>query len=170
MATDDKYDRQLRLWGAHGQKALMEAKLCVLGSSAVATEVLKNLVLPGIGNFTIVDSAKVEAADLGHSFFLEEGDVGKLRAEAVSASLQEMNPDVQGSHIGTDPAQAIAQGAEFFKPFTLVVACQLPERACVQLGAVCRELKTPLMLITSLGFVGKIRHVVAEHCVCETKP
>lgn len=44
-----KYDRQLRLWGANGQRRLMNAHVCVLGSGATASETLKNLVLPGIG-------------------------------------------------------------------------------------------------------------------------
>lgn len=170
MATDDKYDRQLRLWGAHGQKALMDSKICVLGSSACATETLKNLVLPGIGHFTVVDHAKVEAADLGHNFFLEESDLGKPRAEAVCRWLLEMNPDVQGGHMERDPAHTIAEGVGFFRPFSLVIACQLTERLSIQLGAVCQELGIPLLLITSIGFIGKLRTYVAEHCVCETKP
>jgi len=170
MATEDKYDRQLRLWGAHGQKALMDAKLCVLGSSPCATETLKNLVLPGIGRFTVVDSAKVEASDLGHNFFLEESDLGRPRAEATYKWLQEMNPDVQGEHVEREPASVVAEGAEFFRPFSLVVACQLPDSSAAQLCGCCKELAIPLVLITSLGLVGKLRLYVAEHTVCETKP
>ncbi|CAE7373761.1 nae1 [Symbiodinium microadriaticum] len=170
MATTDKYDRQLRLWGAHGQRALMDAKVCMLGSSAIATESLKNLVLPGIGQFTIVDNAKVEAADLGHNFFLEEADLGKLRSEAACKWLLEMNPDVQGAHVDQDPAKAVAQGKDFFRHFSLVIASQVTELVAAQLGRLCEELQIPLVLITSLGFVGKIRLFVTEHCVCETKP
>lgn len=59
MATDDKYDRQVRLWGANGQKALATAHILVLGTSSAVSETLKNLVLPGIGKFTIVDNAIV---------------------------------------------------------------------------------------------------------------
>lgn len=44
-----KYDRQLRLWQAHGQLALESAKVLVLGADACGTELLKNLVLPGKG-------------------------------------------------------------------------------------------------------------------------
>lgn len=47
MATDNKYDRQLRLWGGSGQKALMEANILLVNASATGTETLKNLVLPG---------------------------------------------------------------------------------------------------------------------------
>jgi amyloid beta precursor protein binding protein 1 len=59
MATDDKYDRQLRLWGAHGQKLLSSSHIIVIGSSSAGTETLKNLVLPGVGKFTIIDDHKV---------------------------------------------------------------------------------------------------------------
>jgi amyloid beta precursor protein binding protein 1 len=55
MATSDKYDRQLRLWGANGQRALAEASVLLIGADGVGSETLKNLVLPGIGSFTILD-------------------------------------------------------------------------------------------------------------------
>lgn len=48
MATDNKYDRQLRLWGPSGQKALMEADILLVNAGATGTETLKNLVLPGM--------------------------------------------------------------------------------------------------------------------------
>ena len=48
MATDNKYDRQLRLWGSGGQKALMEANILLVNAGATGTETLKNLVLPGM--------------------------------------------------------------------------------------------------------------------------
>jgi len=170
MATDDKYDRQIRLWGAHGQRALMEAKVLVLGSSPCATETLKNLVLPGIGEFMIVDAARVEPTDLGNNFFLEEGDIGQPRAEAVCRLLKEMNPDVHGNHLAKDPTAVLDEGAEFVKPYSLIIACQLTERLSVRLCALCQELQVPIVFVTSLGFIGKIRIYVSEHCVCETKP
>ena len=33
MATDDKYDRQIRLWGSDGQKLLSEAHVCLLNAT-----------------------------------------------------------------------------------------------------------------------------------------
>ena len=63
MATDDKYDRQLRLWGASGQAALMGAHV-LLGAEPTGSETLKNLVLPGLGLVAVVDGGKVTASDL----------------------------------------------------------------------------------------------------------
>jgi hypothetical protein len=42
-----RYDRQLRLWGDHGQLALERSRVCVIHATATATEILKSLVLPG---------------------------------------------------------------------------------------------------------------------------
>lgn len=41
-----KYDRQMRLWGGHGQALLESSRVCALGTSALICETLKNLVLP----------------------------------------------------------------------------------------------------------------------------
>lgn len=100
-AKERKYDRQLRLWAANGQAALEDANVLLVnsGSGVSGIEALKNLVLPGIGQFTILDSAIVTDADLGVNFFLEDSDVGKYRAESCSQLLQELNPDVQGHAI-----------------------------------------------------------------------
>lgn len=46
---DRKYDRQLRLWGARGQRALMESHILLVHAGPTGTELLKNLVLPGVG-------------------------------------------------------------------------------------------------------------------------
>jgi NEDD8-activating enzyme E1 regulatory subunit len=48
-SKEKKYDRQLRLWGANGQKALEDAHVLLINSGAGVTgiETLKNLVLPG---------------------------------------------------------------------------------------------------------------------------
>ena len=83
MATDNKYDRQLRLWGAHGQRALATAKICLLNAGPTGTEALKNLVLPGCGYVTIVDSKIVTEADLANNFFVEATSIGKNRGEVV---------------------------------------------------------------------------------------
>jgi amyloid beta precursor protein binding protein 1 len=69
------------------------------GSGVTGVEALKNLVLPGIGQFSILDSAVVTEADLGVNFFLEDASLGKFRAEETTRLLKELNPDVDGHAI-----------------------------------------------------------------------
>lgn len=91
----------MRLWGATGQIALENSHILLVnsGPGVVGLETLKNLVLPGAGNFTIQDSAVVDEADLGVNFFLEEEHLGGSRAEHTCNLLKELNPDVEGHFI-----------------------------------------------------------------------
>ena len=50
-----RYDRGIRVWGAHGQEAVEKARICLLNAGPTGAEALKNLVLSGIHSFTIVD-------------------------------------------------------------------------------------------------------------------
>ncbi|KAI1714631.1 thiF family domain-containing protein [Ditylenchus destructor] len=59
-----RYDRQVRLWGEEGQQSIQQASVCVLGSSALATEILKSLVLAGVGKFRVIDDAVIGESDL----------------------------------------------------------------------------------------------------------
>ncbi len=72
-----RYDRQLRLWGDHGQHRLERARVCLVGgANAVGCETLKSLVLPGVGAFAIVDNKSVTKEDVGNNFFLDMGESG----------------------------------------------------------------------------------------------
>ena len=97
-SKEKKYDRQLRLWAASGQEALENANILLLnsGSGVVGIETLKNLILPGVGSFTIVDEAVVQEQDLGVNFFLTEDSLGKSRAAESCKYLRELNPEVTG--------------------------------------------------------------------------
>ena len=52
------------------------------------------MILAGVKAVTLQDAEPVALADLGAQFYLSEADVGKNRAEACAARLQELNPAV----------------------------------------------------------------------------
>jgi NEDD8-activating enzyme E1 regulatory subunit len=121
MATSDKYDRQLRLWGANGQRKLMTSHILLVNSSAVGTETLKNLVLPGLGSFTILDDALLQPFDLGNNFFTPQPDSedettigtqqeGLHRGKVAVENLCEMNPDVKGYFMNSNLQSELGKG------------------------------------------------------------
>ena len=55
-----QYDRQIRLWGLEAQQRLRNAKIMVFGLGALGGEIVKNLVLAGIGEINVCDSGKVD--------------------------------------------------------------------------------------------------------------
>mmetsp|Transcript_1711 Transcript_1711/g.6086 ORF Transcript_1711/g.6086 Transcript_1711/m.6086 type:complete len:530 (-) Transcript_1711:40-1629(-) len=173
MAEVDKeelYDRQLRLWGAAGQRRLEAASVALLGCSALGTETLKNLVLPGVGSFTAVDGGRVEAADVGQNFFLSAADVGRQRAEAAAALLAELNPRTAPHWLAEEPQALVEARLEWFTQFSLVVAAGLPLTVLRRLAAFLHGRDIPLLALEANGFLGLVRLQVRSHTVVEARP
>lgn len=126
-----RYDRGIRVWGAHGQEALENAKICLLTAGATGSEALKNMVLGGISSFTIVDGSKVAPTDLGNNFFVTADSLAASRAQCVTEALKELNESVAGSYVEEDPHSLITSNPAFFKQFTLVMASQVWKSVCV---------------------------------------
>eukprot|EP01121_Diplochlamys_sp_Union-15-3_P010281 TRINITY_DN2876_c0_g1_i3.p1 TRINITY_DN2876_c0_g1~~TRINITY_DN2876_c0_g1_i3.p1 ORF type:complete len:267 (+),score=46.41 TRINITY_DN2876_c0_g1_i3:55-855(+) len=165
---DQKYDRQLRLWGGHGQKLLEESKVLLLGGTAAGTETLKNLILPGLGSFTIVDDQKVVNADLGRNFFVELGDVGKSRAQVTKTHLAELNPDCKDHHAIEKKIDEL--DADFFSSFSLVIASGASEDNIIKVSKICWDRNIPFVVVDVYGFFGYIRLQDKEHTVIESHP
>uniref|UniRef100_A0A803VBD1 NEDD8-activating enzyme E1 regulatory subunit n=1 Tax=Ficedula albicollis TaxID=59894 RepID=A0A803VBD1_FICAL len=145
-----------KLWGDHGQEALESAHVCVINATATGTEILKNLVLPGIGAFTIVDGNRVSGED--------------NRAQSAMELLQELNSDVSGNFVEESPEKLLDNDPSFFNRFNLVVATQLPESTLLRLAEVLWNSNTPLLICRTYGLVGYMRVVIKEHTVVESHP
>lgn len=169
-SKEQRYDRQLRLWGDHGQDALESAHVCLINATVSGTEILKNLVLPGIGAFTIVDGHKVTGEDVGNNFFLCSDSIGKSRAQAATELLQELNSDVSGNFVEEDADKLLENDPEFFNRFSLVISVQLPESVCLRLACVLWKASVPFLVCRTYGLVGYMRLAVKEHTVVESHP
>ncbi|CAN8285303.1 unnamed protein product [Cochlearia groenlandica] len=165
-----KYDRQIRIWGEVGQESLEKSSICLLNCGPTGSESLKNLVLGGIGSFTIVDGSIVELGDLGNNFMVDEKSVGVSKAKCVCGFLQELNDDVKADFVEECPDALIIENPSFFSRFTLVVATQLVEDSMVKLDRICREANVMLVIARSYGLTGFVRICVKEHTVIDSKP
>lgn len=166
-----RYDRQLRLWGDHGQAAIEAAHVCLIHANSTGTEILKNLILPGIGAFTIVDGTNVKAEDVSVSFFLQPSDIGVNRGKSVTFRLLELNPDVKGDFIEESVEELIEHNTEFFTKFTLVIACDIVKtNLMLKLSQVLYQANIPLIITKVNGLFGYLRLQVKEHVVTESKP
>ncbi|KAK9499289.1 hypothetical protein O3M35_002346 [Rhynocoris fuscipes] len=165
-----KYDRQLRLWGDHGQNALEASHICLINATALGTEILKSLVLPGIGGFTIVDGKKITEEDIGANFFLEIDSIGKPRAQVATQLLVELNPDVKGDYVDEAIEDVLKNNPTFFNTFSVVIATALNERALLPLSNLLWSSGVPLIIARSCGFIGIVRLQVKEHTVIESHP
>ncbi|OQD62187.1 hypothetical protein PENPOL_c013G02391 [Penicillium polonicum] len=182
-SKERKYDRQLRLWAATGQQALEDSHVLLVNSDGplgqyntgvtgvAGVETLKNLVLPGIGGFTIVDPAIVTESDLGVNFFLEEESLGKSRAEETCRLLKELNPDVEGNYY-LKRVEELLIDPDFLPQHKLVIISGPMRRSTlVPLIQEAKQLGIPVLYLHSVGFLSTFSvQLPAEFPIVETHP
>jgi len=164
-ATNNKYDRQLRLWGASGQRSLGETCVTLLRATAVGTETLKNLVLPGVGSFLVIDDCTDVQSEYSSNFLVQKG--APSRAESACKLLQEMNPDVSGSFRHVDEGLGSVDLVEVYRNVTstpgggiqrcIIIAADLEPPLLDSVAAACEANEWPLLAVHSYGFVGVLR-------------
>ncbi|KAH8172618.1 thiF family protein [Sarocladium implicatum] len=151
-----KYDRQLRLWAASGQAALESANVLLVnsGCGTVGVETLKNLVLPGIGKFTIFDDTIVSDADLGVNFFLDLESRGQSRAKCCTDLLLELNPEVQGNWFPkSNDNTNLKSLLDTSSPFTIILYTLPLSASLVQvIEDYASQHAIPLFCVHSAGF------------------
>jgi amyloid beta precursor protein binding protein 1 len=156
-----------RLWAATGQAALEGARVLVAGASATGCAALKNLVLPGVGHFTLLDAAPASGADAGNNFFLEGArSIGKPRAEEAARLLRELNDGVDGvaDTRGLGEVLVSEEGRSWIRTFSLVIVHNVPRKEVEQLAALLwADDGPPLCVVRSAGFIAEFFFQFRRH-------
>ncbi|PKI82809.1 E1 ubiquitin-activating enzyme [Malassezia vespertilionis] len=163
--TEDEaalYDRQIRLWGLEAQNKMRSAHVVVVCFSGVATEVIKNIVLSGIGSLTIVDSELVRPDDLGAGFFFRDTDISRKRiAEAPLARVQALNPLVKVR--GAEHSAVASSDACKMLQADVLVACAGTRAELETLNTHCRAHNTMFYATQAQGMGGFIFSDLGPH-------
>ena len=154
--SKDKYDRQTRLWG-EGQILICAARLLCLNSDSCTSEILKNLILSGVGQVTIVDDAKISAEDLKNNFFVDACDINKDRGEIILKNLLELNPDVKGNYIKRNSKEYINDEKTDFKSFDILIATNLNSEENNKLYSIAKKNNLRLVIVKNNGLMNYIR-------------
>ena len=97
------------------------AKVLVVGAGALGNEVIKNLVLMGVGNIFIIDFDTIEAANLSRSPLFRESDNGREKALVAAARAKEINPDVHIQYLHGDVTTQIGLG--IIRRMDVIIGC-----------------------------------------------
>lgn len=89
-----RYERQVQMLTDFGQVLLREFLVIVFDLSSLICEVLKNLVLVGVGDIIIFDNKIVDENDIIENFYTDKDMIGMLRSECVKKTFLEMNSEV----------------------------------------------------------------------------
>lgn len=94
------------------QQRVSAARIMVVGCGALGNEVLKNLVLLGVGHIIIVDFDVVEMGNLSRSilFLPSDAEQKRLKVEVAAERLKAINPSVEVKTICGDVAYDVGLG------------------------------------------------------------
>jgi molybdopterin-synthase adenylyltransferase len=92
--SNDRYARH-RLIPGFSQELVSSLRIGVVGAGAIGNEVIKNLLLMGVGNIDVYDFDTAELSNLTRSVFLRETDIGLNKAQAVVNRANELHPNTR---------------------------------------------------------------------------
>lgn len=138
----------------------------MISGSATSTSILKNLVLPGIGHFTILDHTNVTPEDAGNNFFLEgHSSIGKSRAEEAVRLLAELNDGVESRADTSNVEDILQMNPSYLTSFTLVIAHNLDPSLLENLSNLLwSDVTFPMLVVVrSAGFLAEFFIQFHEH-------
>ena len=110
--SDTEHDRQVRMFGAAGQRVLQASKVAVIGLGGVGSLVAEYLARLGVGNLILIDPDEIESSNLSRVVGATRVDVeaGQLKTQIAVRHVREMAIDATLKPIAGDVArESVAQ-------------------------------------------------------------
>ncbi len=160
----ERYDRQIRLFGAEGQERLKEARAFIAGAGGLGSPIAFYLAAAGVGEIAIVDRDTVELSNLNRQILHWEKDVAKRKASSAREKLVAMNSDISVEAIydtlNSDNILDLAGGSDVI----IDAMDNYPTRYL--LNRVSLELKVPFIHGAINGFYGQATTVLPGRSAC----
>lgn len=155
--TEDRYDR-LKLIGWWDQDRLKAARVLVVGAGALGNEVVKNLVLVGVGNLLIVDFDRIELSNLSRAVFFRDEHCGRPKATVVAEMARQLNPDCRVVGLLADVTADIGLG--LVRDMDVVIGCVDNREARLWINRMCWKVGVPWVD----GGIQEISGVAKTYC------
>ncbi|RKZ36753.1 MAG: molybdopterin-synthase adenylyltransferase MoeB [Gammaproteobacteria bacterium] len=96
-AQQERYSRHMLLpqIGQAGQARLLQSRALIIGLGGLGAPVAMYLAAAGVGRLILSDFDQVELSNLQRQVIHATEDVGRLKVDSASDTLQALNPDCQ---------------------------------------------------------------------------
>lgn len=144
---------------------IRKCSICVVGAGALGNEVLKNIVLYGPKELTVLDFDRVERSNLGRCFLFsrEDAETGIRKADAAASAIGRMNDDVEVRALAED---ARSLDHEFFSGFDMVLGCMDNIASRLHVNANCYYCGVPYVDGGIDGLAGRVQVVIPPDGAC----
>jgi len=149
------------------QELIRNLRVIVVGAGALGNEVIKNLVLLGVGEVHVFDLDLIEVSNLTRSVLFRESDVGRQKAECVAARARELDPCVTIHPHHGDFWKTLS--FSLLQSSTVVFACLDNYEARIRLNRLCAIARVPLVntgIDSRFGVVEHFPFGSSQDCGC----
>lgn len=93
----EKFDRQVRAFGAEGQATIRGIKVALIGLGGLGSLMASQLARMGVGNFVLVDHDFFEKSNLNRvdGSLTSDATLGRSKVEIALRHIREINPNAQ---------------------------------------------------------------------------
>lgn len=131
----DRYSRHSLIdW--FSQDEVSKKSICVIGAGAVGNEVLKSLVLLGVGKLTVFDFDNIEENNLTKSVLFRPTDIGKSKSKVASLRARELDPNVQVEAVHGDATRLLRMSG--LRETDVVISCVDNFETRLRINQMCR--------------------------------
>jgi len=104
----ERYSRNVRLFGEEGQKKISESSVAVFGVGGVGSYAAEALARAGFGSMLFVDGDCVEESNINRQLVADYSTMGRPKAAVMAERALRVNPDcdVQAMHMFFDETTA----------------------------------------------------------------
>jgi molybdopterin/thiamine biosynthesis adenylyltransferase len=165
---EDVASRQKLLRGWQ-QETLEKAEVLVVGAGALGNEVVKNLIMMGVGTTYVVDFDTVVTSNLNRCVFFrrEDAEEGRGKASALAERAMEFSPY---NHTRVIPVEAniheISHNHEIYTRSQVYVSCLDNLEARLELNTAAVHNGKPLVDGGMSGYIGHVQVVIPGQTAC----
>jgi len=143
----DRYDRQVRLFGAEGQARLRAAHVVLFGTGGNGSHVVQQLAYAGVQHWTLVEFDTVDDTNLNRLVGAVPDDIGTDKIDVADRLVRALHPDAEVTLIRGRLGDPDMQDeiVEALASATLAIGCfdlEIPRLEAVKL---CSRAGTPYM-------------------------
>ena len=143
----DLYSRQLYALGKDSLSSMKNSRVLIIGTLTPFVEIMKNLILMGIGEITIADNRTIHESDLDVNYYVNSNDLNKDFVNIVGFRMQKLNPTVKINKYSKNDFDDV-----FLKSFTIIVILNSDYNLSLRL----HKLNIPHIVTRTSGFSGFI--------------
>jgi ubiquitin-like 1-activating enzyme E1 B len=170
MSDQGRYRSLENNFGADHFSKIRSAKILCVGAGGIGCEVLKNLVLSGVGAVDLIDLDTIDVSNLNRQFLFRKQHVGQSKALVAAEVAGAFNKDVEINAFHGNVKET-RFGIDYIKKFNVVLNALDNVDARRHMNRLCLAANVPLIDSGTTGYLGQVMPIFKGLTSCyECRP